>query len=458
MQIQARPSTQPASLGVLLLYAMPSLMTSVAALPMALFIPAFYADELGLPLAAVGGAIAVSRLLDVVTDPLIGGLSDRLRSRWGRRKPWMLLGTPLFMLGVWQVFVPPADATVTHLLLWSALLYFGFTMIDLPHKAWGAELSSNYDQRSRITGVREALSTLGQVAILVLLVVLGLRGIEAADAQLKGLAWLVILGTPVLVMLALWRVPEGQPERFPHPRRSLIASLRIVARNPAFGRMLGCVLLFVSGIAIQGTLHRLVLADVMGDESVFAPMLLIENVATLAAVPVWLWISMRIGKHRALIAAALWLALWSLPLVFLRAGDTTWLMALIAIRGSSFASVLFLSNSMAADVIDVDTLESGEQRSGLYFAVWGMAIKLSLALGVLLGTLLPSALGYDPSSALISPNVEAWLMVVYGLVPAVMMATGALFLIGFPIDRERHDAVREQLERRIDRAEPITGA
>ena len=458
MQIQARPSTQPASLGVLLLYAMPSLMTSVAALPMALFIPAFYADELGLPLAAVGGAIAVSRLLDVVTDPLIGGLSDRLRSRWGRRKPWMLLGTPLFMLGVWQVFVPPADATVTHLLLWSALLYFGFTMIDLPHKAWGAELSSNYDQRSRITGVREALSTLGQVAILVLLVVLGLRGIEAADAQLKGLAWLVILGTPVLVMLALWRVPEGQPERFPHPRRSLIASLRIVARNPAFGRMLGCVLLFVSGIAIQGTLHRLVLADVMGDESVFAPMLLIENVATLAAVPVWLWISIRIGKHRALIAAALWLALWSLPLVFLRAGDTTWLMALIAIRGSSFASVLFLSNSMAADVIDVDTLESGEQRSGLYFAVWGMAIKLSLALGVLLGTLLPSALGYDPSSALTSPNVEAWLMVVYGLVPAVMMAAGALFLIGFPIDRERHDAVREQLERRIDRAEPITGA
>ncbi len=80
--------------------AVPSLVTSVAALPMALFVPAFYADDLGIPLAAVGGAIAASRLLDVVTDPLIGSLSDRLHTRWGRRKPWPIVGTPLFLLAV----------------------------------------------------------------------------------------------------------------------------------------------------------------------------------------------------------------------------------------------------------------------------------------------------------------------------------------------------------------------
>ena len=213
--------------------------------------------------------------------------------------------------------------------------------------------------------------------------------------------------------------------------------------------MIGCVILFVAGIAIQGTLHRLVLKDVIGDESAFAWMLLIENVATLALVPAWLWLSTRIGKHRALIAAALWLAAWSIPLVFLDAGDTTLLITLIAIRGSSFASVLFLSNSMAADVIDVDTLESGEQRSGLFFAVWGMAIKLSLALGVLLGTLLPAAIGYDPGASAVSPQVQTGLMIIYGLVPAAMMAAGALFLVRFPIDRSRHDQVRAALEARL---------
>jgi Na+/melibiose symporter-like transporter len=435
-------------LGTLILYALPSLMTSVAALPMALFVPAFYADELGLPLAAVGVAIAASRLLDVVTDPLIGSLSDRVRTRWGRRKPWMLLGTPLFVISLWHVFVPGEGASVSYLLLWSALLYLGFTMIDLPHKAWGAELSTDYDERSRVTSVREALSTAGQVALLGFLVVLSVQGVDAGAAQLRGMAWLVLIGMPVLIAIALLRVAEGRPEQVEHAKLGLLAGLRIVAANPAFGRMIGCVVLFVSGIAIQGTLHRLVLADVMGDASVFAWMIFVENLATLAAVPAWLWLSVRIGKHRALMIAALWLAVLSLPLALLRAGDTALLVVLIAIRGSSFASILFLANSIAADVIDVDTLASGRQRSGLYFAAWGMTTKLSLALGVLLGTALPASLGYDPAAPMTPPDVQASLMLIYGCVPALMMAAGTLFLYRFPITRERHAEVRAALDAR----------
>jgi hypothetical protein len=78
---------------------------------------------------------------------------------------------------------------------------------------------------------------------------------------------------------------EGRPEGFRHERRGLVAGLRLVAANPAFRRMIGCVVFFVSGIAIQGTLQRLALADVMEDEARFPLMLLVENLATLAAVP-----------------------------------------------------------------------------------------------------------------------------------------------------------------------------
>jgi Na+/melibiose symporter-like transporter len=420
----------------------------VAALPLALFVPAFYADDLGVPLAAVGVAIAASRLLDVVTDPLIGVASDRLAFGWGRRKPWMLLGTPVFAVALWHVFVPGDGAGAVHLLAWTALLQLGLTMLDLPHKAWGAELSPDYDERSRITGWREGLSTAGQVALLGGLVWLQASGVGDARDQLRGIAVVVVVALPVLVAAALLRVPEGRPEGFLRERLGFLAGLGLVARNPAFARMVGCVVLFVSGIAIQGTLHRLVLADVMGEESRFPLMILIENVATLAAVPIWLRVSMRTGKHRALIAAALWIAVLSLPLVFLRAGDTWSLIAWIAVRGSSFASILFLANSMAADVIDVDTLASGERRSGLYFAVWGMVTKFSLAIGVLLGTTLPAALGYDPSAEVTTPAVQARLMFVYGGVPALLMAAGALFLRGFPITRERHAELRATLEAR----------
>ena len=115
-------------------------------------------------------------------------------------------------------------------------------------------------------------------------------------------------------------------------------------------------------------------------------------------------------------------------------------------RGSSFASLLFLANSIVADVIDVDALASGEQRSGLFFAVWGMTIKLALALGVLVGTALPAVLGYDPGAAVTGPPVQARLMLVYGGVPAGLMAAGALVLIGFPITRARQAEVRAALE------------
>jgi Na+/melibiose symporter-like transporter len=145
----------------LVTYALPSLVSSLAALPLVLFVPAFYADDLGVPLAAVGVALAVSRLLDVVTDPMIGIASDRLALGLGRRKPWIVLGTPLYAVALWQLFVPGGATSAGSLLGWSALLYLGFTMIDLPHKAWGAEFSPDYDERSRITCWREGLSTGG---------------------------------------------------------------------------------------------------------------------------------------------------------------------------------------------------------------------------------------------------------------------------------------------------------
>lgn len=433
----------------LLAYSAPSLMTSVAALPMTLFVPAFYADDLGVPLAAVGGAIALSRLLDVITDPLIGTLSDRWHLPLGRRKPWLILGAPLFMLSLWKIFVPGESASPGYLAGWSAMLYLGFTLIDLPHKAWGAELSTDYDERSRIASFREAISTTGQVLLLGGLVWFATRGFDASAEQLRGIAVAVVVGLPALIAVCVLAVPERPAETFEPVSRSHFEGLVLVARNPAFMRMVGCVLFFVSGVAIQGTLHRLVLADVMHAESRFPLMILLENVGTLLGVPVWLWISNRIGKHRALMGAALWIAIWSLPLVSLRSGESTALIAIIVIRGSSFASILFLANAIAADVVDVDTLESGEQRSGFFFAVWGMVTKLSLALGVLLGTSLPSMAQYDPTSAIASPEIQARLMWIYGAVPALLMAIGAFFLFRFPITRERHALVREALDQRI---------
>jgi len=437
----------------LLLYGLPNLSYSVASLPLALFIPAFYADDLGLPLAAVGGAIAASRVLDVVTDPLIGVLSDRTRSRFGRRKPWIALGAPLLLLSTWLLFVPGVrgEVSLSHLFAWTSLLFLGFTLVDLPYKAWGAELSDDYAERSRVTAFREGFGFAGQIGLLLLLLVLGRAGIDAPGTQLRALAVAIVVTTPLLLAAALAFVPEPAPRVARAKALGAWRGLALVARNPAFVRMIGAVLCFVTGVVIQGTLHRLVLTHAIGAADLFPPMIFLENVATLAAVPFWLRVSDRIGKHRAVALAALWLAVFSLPLPLLGAGQGAWLVALVVVRGSSFASILFLANSIAADVVDHDVIASGQQRTGLFFAVWGMVIKLAVALGVLLGTTLPAAFGFEPSmvgegaadgSALLA------LRVVYGWLPAALMALGAPFLWHFPITRATQEALRAEIAAR----------
>jgi GPH family glycoside/pentoside/hexuronide:cation symporter len=432
------------------LYGLPNLSYSVAALPLALFIPSFYSDELGLPLASVGFAIAATRILDVLIDPVVGVLSDRLRTPFGRRKPFILLGAPLLLIAVWQLFVPGARGAVSvpYLFGWTGALFLGFTLVDLPYKAWGAELSEGYDERSRVAAIREGFGFLGQIGLLLLLLFLGRRGIEGGAAQLHAIAIAIVVSTPLLVMAALLGVREPPPRITTQRALGTWEGLALVARNPAFLRMIGSVLFFVSGVVVQGTLHRLVLTHVIGAPGLFPRMIFLENIATLLCVPLWLRLSDRIGKHRAVALAALWLAVFSLPLPFLGAGMGSWLVALIVIRGSSFASILFLANSMAADVVDEDTVASGQQRTGLFFAVWGMTIKLSVALGVLLGTVGPAAFGFEPAAAAQSEGALLALRAVYGFVPAALMAIGAPFLWNFPITRARQAVLRAQIAAR----------
>jgi glycoside/pentoside/hexuronide:cation symporter, GPH family len=166
-------------------------------------------------------------------------------------------------------------------------------------------------------------------------------------------------------------------------------------------------------------------------------------------MPVWIWLSDRIGKHRALAFAGAWIGLWGLALPFVGYGDIELYLTLIVLRGSSLASIIFLSNSIAADVIDHDTVASGRQRTGFYFSIWGMAIKLAIGLGVLLGTNLPAYYGFVPSLAHHSPATEFALMRIYGWLPCILMLLAFPILWNYPITEEKQQALREQIKSRL---------
>lgn len=433
---------------IMLYYASPHLTHAVATLPVALFVPAFYADDMALPLAGVGMAIAASRALDMVSDPLIGILSDRLKTRWGRRKPWIAIGTPLLMLSAWMIFAPAGKVSLLYLFVWASLLFFAFTLVDLPHKAWGAELSTDYTERTHVAAWREGLGALGQILFLGVLSVLDYLGYVENRDQLRVIAIIIVVSLPPLVTVALTKVPEFPSEELAGERLGGWAGLRLVLRNQAFMRTLITLLLLGTAVLIQATLHRLVLTHVVGRPDIFATMILAENLVSLAMVPVWMGIANRIGKHRAIILAALWIGLWSLGFPWVDRGDTVLYVTLILLRGASLASIFMLANSIAADVVDHDIVASGRQRTGLFFAVWGIAIKLAVALGVLLGTALPAAFGFEPSAPVQSAEAKKWLLVIYGWLPCLVIALGLPIMWNFPIDRIRQRTLREQIAAR----------
>jgi glycoside/pentoside/hexuronide:cation symporter, GPH family len=431
------------------LYGLPHLIHSMVVLPLVLFVPSYYADDLGLPLASVGAAIAASRFLDIFIDPVMGILSDRWQTRWGRRKPWLVIGTPFLLLSTWMVFVPKETVSVFYLLVWSSLLFLAFTVFDLPYKAWGAELSTDYNERSRIAAWREAFGASGHILFLVILIIMGSLGYHGNREHLQVIALMVCIGLPIFVVLAVINVPEKPREHLNGLAHKGWPAIKLIAHNRAFVRTLVTLMLFVTGLMMQATLHKMVLKHIVGRPELFSPMILAETLASLAALPLWIGLSYKIGKHRTLTLAGLWIGLWSLALPWVGHGDIMLYVTLIVFRGSSLASIIFLSNSIAADVVDHDTLASGRQRTGFYFSLWGMAIKMAIGLGVFLGTALPALYGFEPSVTTHSSATEVALMRIYGWVPCLIMLLSFPLMWNFPITRKKQQELRAQIEARL---------
>ncbi len=442
---------------VLLFYALPSLVLALPTIPVYIHLPALYGVELGLGLATTGLVLLGARIFDTVTDPLVGTLSDRFGFRGIRRKPWIAVGAPIAGLGLLKLLSPPAELDSTYLFGWSVVLYAGWTMVAVPYLAWGAELSRDYYERTRITSWREGLMLAGIVlAGAVNTAVTGLGGTETE--ALGAMAWAAILLGLIFIPLLLWKVPET-PEK--NPVRGRAANLRggaaLLLTNRPFLRLLSAW--FLNGLAngVPAALFYIYLEHGLGaDPGQRAMLVLLYFIAAILAVPLWLPLSRRIGKHRAwcwaMIAASL--AFATVPLI--PEGDLIAFALICAVTGVALGADLVLPPAIQADVVDYDQLRSGRQRAGLQFALWGMSTKLALAAAV--GLALPglALAGFDPNAP-DSGGIFA-LTVIYALAPVVIKMTAIAVVWRFPLTAKRHDIIRRRLSRGNRKTETLEEA
>jgi GPH family glycoside/pentoside/hexuronide:cation symporter len=403
----------------------------------------------------VGIALALPRLIDLFLDPLIGGWSDRLRSRWGRRRPFILVGALLCAAVATGLWFFPAGRTPTFYFWWltagSVAMAVAYSVLIVPYGALGLELISDYHERTRLMGTRSLLHKAAGVVnqwLLKWVQVAGGGNLVAGGRLCAPLIGATIAG---LGLLTVWKTPERTaPIPAPGPRRvPLIESWRLTLGRPDFLRLcLVQVLIVASLLVIDNTGFYLNVFYVNGgDLGAGAWMKGWYGTALQAggmlAIPGIVQLSHRCGKKRTLLLCTLLLGVGGIAKWFCYVpGAGWWLLLPSALMAPGQVAVLVLIPSMTADVCDLDEAESGARREGMFNAVLAWAIKLALSGSILLSGWVLSLTGWvtdlqaeQPAATFLAmrlafaggtvlfAGLAAWLIAGYGVTEAAVAAS-----------------------------------
>lgn len=429
--------------GRLALYALPALPLAAIALPFYIVVPTFYADNFGISLAAIGALLLAIRMIDAVTDPIFGWLSDRVQSRFGRRRFFFAISIPLTALSAFMLFWPPVDAGILYLAFWGTALSIGTTWSLLPYTAWGAELATGYQARVRLSGWRESATLIGSLLAITLPF---LGGLNSASG-FHGLAWLAVaiaIALPLAATIAVTTVPE--PNDLSTRRLSLREGVAHLRRNGPFLRLVSAFMLNSFAGAVPASLFIYFVGQRLGVPELQGPLLFTYFLCAIAGVPLAVAVAKRFGKHRAWCMGMLATCASFLVVGFLGEGDVIPFAIVCVTTGLLLGFDLTLPPAIQADVIDNDTVASGEQRSGLYFAAWSFVTKFSVALSA--GVVFPllDLAGFSGDQAVTqTPQALAALGMLYAFLPILPKLAAIAIMWNFSLDEAAHKRLRENL-------------
>jgi Na+/melibiose symporter-like transporter len=415
-----------------------------ATLPLAVTLPAIFARDFGLSLGAIGAVFLAGTLWGALLDPLIGALSDRTRSRFGRRKPWIAGGSVLFTIAAFGLFFPVAAVTPVYLAIVLFVFYLGWTAMQIPFLAWSGEISGQYHQRTRIATYQTVVASSSLLLTLVMPTIADQLRPGDGQLQMTLMGALVLASTLPAVALSLTTFPEVPAEDIPE-RFSFRQSLAAVFANPLLLKVLASDFAVSLGQAIRSALIVFFVTFYMGRPDWAAGLFLFQFVFGILAGPIWLRVGLRLGKHRtAVLGESVQVAI-NLALLLVTPDTFGLLLVLTLAQGLAQGSGNLMLRSIVADVADKHRLETGEERNGLYFSVFSLAGKTAGAAAIGIALPLVGWLGFDPKIAN-SPEALNALLYVFALGPALAHAVSAALLARFPLDEAAHTEIRRRLE------------
>lgn len=411
---------------VLIFYALPAFPVALLGLPLYIYLPTFYAQQLGLGVTLVGALLLFARLFDMVTDPLIGLLSDRL----GRRKTPIIAGALLLPAAFYALAHPARGAGALWLLGFSLLVYTGWSLLNIPYLALNAELTPHYHDKTRLAAARETGAILGVVTALVLPYALSVA--EDAESTLRLLGNLLLFTSPILTLLTWWGLRE--PPRHHLKRPALFTALGTIRRrHDATLRLMAAYLLNNIANALPATLFLFFVSLVLHSAERTGLLLVLYFLSGLLALPLWTLLARRIGKRRSWMFSMLLASAAFVFVPFLEAGDLLFFTLICLVSGLSLGADMALPAAIQSDIVHAAQTQD-ETIGGIYFGLWSMLTKLALALAVGIAFTLLGLAGFEPEAP--TPGALSVLALLYGALPVILKLAALVLLLRY---REAND-------------------
>ncbi|MCS7059565.1 MAG: MFS transporter [Anaerolineae bacterium] len=432
---------------------------AVATAIMSFFLLYFLTDVARLNPAAAGLILLLNKIWDSVNDPLVGMVSDRLRTRWGRRRPWFLFGAIPFGLTFLLLFlVPPFDDTgkFAYYLVVSLMLDLAFTVVNVPYTALTAELTRDYDERTSLNQYRFAFSIgSGLIAAvahpIIVNAVQPAAGVQTAYA-VSALVWAVVATVPFF--FAFWGTYERHTveEEAPMP---ILQALRFTFANRAFRYVTAIYLASWLVVQTVSTIVVYYLTYWLRQPELTAPVILAVQGSALIWLFIWTRVSRRVGKKGVYFRGmGFWIAV-SFALFVVQPDWPAWTIILLgALAGVGVATAYLVPWAMLPDVIELDELQTGRRREGAFYGFFVLLQKLGLAVGLFLVSQVLAWSGYitppanattpivQPDSALLAIR---WMI---GPAPAIVLLIGMGLVWRFPITKAQHEQTLAELQKR----------
>lgn len=405
----------------------------------------YLTDTVAIPAAAAGAAVMIGKLWDAVTDPMMGFISDRTRSRWGRRRPYLLFGSIPLFLAMWFFFTNPHIASPALATAWAAfalcLLNTAYTVVNIPYSSLTPELTQDYHERSSLNGYRFGFAVIGTIlGAGAVLPIIGLFGTKDAGFSAVGaILGLLMAGTALITFAS---VKEPDHSATPKPKEGFFETFLVVFKNRPYVTILLTYALNLTALNfVQGILVYYFKYLYKNEGATTIAMILLLVVA-MVCIPISVLVSKRIGKKRTyqisfLILATACLGIYALGHVL----GMKFFLAMMVYAGIGIGFGYVAPWAMVPDTIEYDAVKTGKRKEGAFYGMWTFTSKVGTSLAIFLTGVILDLARYVPNVATQGESAIQAIRLIVGPIPAAVFIAATVLVQFYPLDEKAYAAL-----------------